>query len=97
MEPQHPVGRKSRRAEGAAILALLDRAGFEPRRGRGNSCVSIGPRRRYAGRGNPHAWLKSGAECTIIHEIILGAPRFSPHRVLGLPRLLAPGFWLLAP
>jgi hypothetical protein len=53
------------------------------------------PKRKYAGRGNPHAWLKSGAECPTSHGIILGAPRFSPYRKLvpGLPLIS----WILAP
>ncbi len=40
--------------------------------------------------------LKSGAVNSWGRPID-GAPRFSPHRVLGSARLLTPGFWLLAP
>jgi hypothetical protein len=49
------------------------------------------------GRCDTHARLKSGAEFTVRGGYTLGAPRFSPYHVLGSARLLAPGFWLLAP
>src|SRR5258708_6833853 len=94
-------GGKSRCAEDAANILSWIAPDLSRAVDMATPRVPIGPETTYAGRGNPHAWLKSGADWTISHGIILGAPRFSPHRMLGslpIPRTCPPlTSWILAP
>src|SRR5258708_12423761 len=101
-------GGKSRCAEDAANILSWIAPDLSRAVDMATPRVPIGPETPYAGRGNPHPWLKSGADWTISHGIILGAPRFSPHRMLGsLPipptrppltsRILPPSPFLLPP
>jgi hypothetical protein len=82
---EHPVGQKSRRARDV-FLPKRYRAGFEPCVRVASSRGSSFPAVRNGGRWDIHGTAQIRRGPTVARGFTMGAPRFSPHRMLGDPK-----------